>query len=245
MLKMIHLKEIDSTNNYLKRAIACSTNLLEFTTVVANFQTGGRGQRGNGWEAERGKNLLFSTLVYPREVQAKEQFLLSQLISLAVVETLELEGRGFSIKWPNDIYWNDLKIAGILIENNLLGESIQNSVVGVGLNINQKRFSSSLPNPISLSVITGKEYSILSILSSILNKFKELYQQINTVESRNSILLQYKQHLYRREGFHLFEDSNGPFEAQIMDVHLDGKIWLQDTEGNNRGYYFKEVRYLI
>ncbi|MBP9507653.1 MAG: biotin--[acetyl-CoA-carboxylase] ligase, partial [Bacteroides sp.] len=120
---LVHLSETDSTNRYLKQ-LCDQSPVEELTTVVAEFQTSGRGQRGNIWESEAGKNLLFSFVLYPTFLEARRGFLLSQLISLALKEELDQYADGFSIKWPNDIYWHNRKIAGILIENNLIGSSI-------------------------------------------------------------------------------------------------------------------------
>ena len=113
-------KETDSTNNRLAQ-LCDRENIKEFTTLLVDKQTAGKGQRGNSWESAPGMNLTFSTVLYPSALKAREQFTLSMLIALSVYDTLSTYAEGFSIKWPNDIYWKDKKICGILIENELEG----------------------------------------------------------------------------------------------------------------------------
>lgn len=130
------MEETLSTNDHL--AQLCRDNKAEeFYTVVTNYQTDGKGQRGNTWEAERGKNILFSIVIYPTALEAKNQFYLSMLTAVSIVAALEKYTDGFSIKWPNDIYWKEKKIAGILIENEVQGKYIAQSIIGIGLNVNQ------------------------------------------------------------------------------------------------------------
>ena len=163
---LIHIAKADSTNGYLN-ALCEKEKVSELTTVVADFQTAGRGQRGNSWESEYGKNLMFSFVLYPTFLEARKQFLLSQIASLAVKETLDLYIGDVSIKWPNDIYWKDKKICGMLIENDLMGIHISQSIAGVGININQKEFHSSAPNPISIIQIIAEHTRSLSANGSI------------------------------------------------------------------------------
>ena len=140
---LIVLDETDSTNRYISQL--CNNPqkaVAELTTVSAEFQTAGKGQRGNSWEAEKEKNLLFSFVLYPTFLEARCQFILSQIISLSIKEELDRWSDEITIKWPNDIYWNDRKLGGILIENVVQGAVIKASILGVGLNINQKIFYS-------------------------------------------------------------------------------------------------------
>ena len=134
---LIHISETNSTNNYLQ-SLCSKQKVEELTVVVADFQTSGRGQRGNSWESDSGKNLLFSIVIFPEFLEARRQFLISQIISLAIKEELDTYTTDISIKWPNDIYWHDKKIAGILIENVLSGSTFSRAIIGMGLNINQK-----------------------------------------------------------------------------------------------------------
>ena len=124
---LIHISETNSTNSYLQALCSKQQGVAAFTTVVADFQTSGRGQRGNSWESEPKKNLLFSFVLFPDFLEARRQFLISQIVSLAIKEELDSYADDFSIKWPNDIYWKDKKICGMLIENDLMGRNISQS----------------------------------------------------------------------------------------------------------------------
>ena len=140
----IVLAETTSTNTYLA-ALCQKEACAELTTVYSSFQSAGRGQRGNSWESEAGKNLLFSFVVYPEFLETHRQFYLSQVTALALHDVLSSYTEGISIKWPNDIYWKDKKICGTLIENDLTGIHISRSISGTGVNLNQERFLSDAP----------------------------------------------------------------------------------------------------
>lgn len=239
----IHLEETHSTSLYL-RELADKDEIKDFTLVRADYQTAGRGQRGNSWEAEEGKNLLFSFLVRPSFLLARDQFLLSQITSLSIKEELDNYAEGFSIKWPNDIYWNDKKICGMLIENDLSGMYISQSIAGIGININQELFSSSTPNPVSLKQITGQDYDKEEILQKILCRYYRYYQELVKGDTDN-ITDSYQQALFRKEGMHLYSDEDGEFLARITEVEPDGHFVLQDESGKIRRYVFKEVQYII
>ena len=239
-LDIFSLGETDSTSNQVKQYDTGK----EMTVVTAEHQTAGRGQRGNSWESEEGKNLTFSILIHPQNVVASEQFILSQAISLAIIQGLQSLSPGFHIKWPNDIYWNDLKMGGILIENELCGKHIDKCVIGIGMNINQKEFVTNPPNPVSLLQITGNTHSREALLSTWLTRFHELLQQIEAGD-KQPIAAAYHQALYRRTGFHPYRDANGTFWAQIDHVEPWGPIVLKDQEGHLRTYAFKEVKYIL
>ena len=154
---LIILPETDSTNNHLTQLCNEQQSAVrEFTTIIAERQTAGKGQRGNSWESEDCRNITFSFVLYPTFVEARRQFVLSQIVSLSIKEELDEWTEGISIKWPNDIYWNEKKICGILIENDLSGHHIGRSISGIGVNINQETFRSNAPNPVSLKQITGQ-----------------------------------------------------------------------------------------
>ena len=240
--RIIGLKEAGSTNSCLKQ-LCREREVEEFTVLTVENQTAGRGQRGNCWESEPGKNLTFSLLVRPVFLEAREQFLISQIISLSIKEELDRFGEGFTVKWPNDIYWNDLKICGILIENNLSGTVISESIIGACVNLNQHCFSSPAPNPVSLAGITGREHSRGEFLNNILVRFADYYRELRD-GNRRQITAAYDRSLYRRCGFHAYEDSNGRFRAAITGVNPDGVLVLRDTEGVSRRYAFKEVAFV-
>ena len=161
----------------------------------------------------------------------------SMAISLAIVDALGQLVGDLSIKWPNDIYWRNGKLAGILIENTLKGNLIKESVIGVGLNVNQRAFHSDAPNPVSLWQITGQETDRVQLLHSILQAFDKLLGQ--------DVHEQYLLQLYRRKGFHPYADKDGAFMAEIGGVEDDGHLLLNDEDGQQRRYAFKEVQFII
>lgn len=241
---IIHLvDEIDSTNNYMK-SLLLKQKVKEGTIISADFQTGGRGQRGNGWLSEKGKNLLFSIVLYPDTVKANGQFVISQMVSLAVADFLRKYTDGITIKWPNDIYWQDKKICGILIENTLEGDEIKESVCGIGINLNQESFDSSLPNPVSLKQITGEYYEQSIMLEEVRELLFSYYEQLRRGEIQ-IIAENYRDSLFRKTGYHLFNDNTNDFIARIKDVVSDGTLVLQTENGNERRFAFKEVRYVL
>lgn len=241
---IIHLvDEIDSTNNYMK-SLLLKQKVKEGTIISTDFQTGGRGQRGNGWLSEKGKNLLFSIVLYPDTVKANEQFVISQTVSLAVADFLRKYTDGITIKWPNDIYWQDKKVCGILIENTLEGDEIKESVCGIGINLNQESFDSSLPNPVSLKQITGEYYEQSIMLEEVRELLFSYYEQLRRGEIQ-IIAENYRDSLFRKTGYHLFNDNTNDFIARIKDVASDGTLVLQTESGNERRFAFKEMRYVL
>ena len=240
--QIIKLEETRSTNTYLDN-LDVETPQSEGCVVITRTQSAGRGQRGNSWEAEPGQNLTFSYLLRPEAVAAREQFVISQAVSLAVIDVLSRYADGFSVKWPNDIYYQDSKIAGILIEHHLSGMNISRTIVGIGLNINQQQFLSDAPNPISLRQITGEEYRLDEILHEVLQATAIRYAQC--MENRELLQKNYASVLYRKDGFYTYRDADGEFEARIQEVLPDGYLLLIDTAGRVRQYAFKEVAFVI
>ena len=240
---LIHINETNSTNNYLQ-SLCSEQKVEELTVVVADFQTSGRGQRGNSWESAPGKNLLFSTVIFPGFLEARRQFLISQIISLAIKEELDTYTSDISIKWPNDIYWKEKKICGMLIENDLMGRNISQSIVGIGININQEAFHGAAPNPVSIYQITGKQYDIFEILKNIMLRIQSYYCQLKQ-DDTTSIVTRYTESLFRKDGMHRYKDADGEFLAQIVCVEPEGRLILEDEIQTKRGYMFKEVEYLL
>lgn len=245
---LIILEETDSTNNYLTRLCNDQPSPVdELTTVIAERQTAGKGQRGNSWESEEGMNITFSFVLHPTFLEARQQFLLSQIVSLSIKEELDEHADGISIKWPNDIYRNEKKICGILIENDLSGHHIGRSISGIGVNINQEVFRSNAPNPVSLKQITGRHHDRYLILANIMQRVKAYYTLLKTDASAHAphlIAERYAQSLFRRHGYHRYADANGEFLARLLRVEPDGRFILEDREGKERGYLFKEVQYI-
>lgn len=242
--KIIHIAETDSTNRWLTSHGDSPLVSAPFTkgqspceVVWADYQTAGKGQGTNSWESERGKNLLFSILYHPQDIPANRQFQISMAVSLAIADALGEQIGDVSIKWPNDIYWRNAKIGGILIENRLMGQTIKDSIIGVGINVNQRQFHSDAPNPVSLWQIHGHETDRETLLRSILDRFS-LY--INKdVKSR------YVNMLYRRKGFHPYCDKDGAFMAEFKDVEDDGHLVLSKENGQQCRYAFKEIQFVI
>lgn len=240
---LIHISETNSTNSYLQ-TLCVQEKVEELTTVVADFQTSGRGQRGNSWESAPFKNLLFSFVLFPDFLEARRQFLISQIVSLAIKEELDVYTDDISIKWPNDIYWKEKKICGILIENDLMGRNISQSIAGIGININQEAFHSPAPNPVSLYQITGKQYDIFDILKNIMLRVRSYYIRL-LKDDTAFITAQYEKSLFRKEGLHRYKDADGEFLARIVCVEPEGRLILEDEKQTKRGYMFKEVEYLL
>lgn len=215
-----------------------------FVLVTADYQTAGRGQKGTSWEANSGTNLLFGFLFHPEKISATQQFSLSEALALAVAESLSVYTDGISIKWPNDIYWHDRKICGMLLEHDLCGSHIATTLTGVGLNINQKAFRSDAPNPVSLLQITGKETDRSEILQQILSRFVTHYQSLQDGHYEE-LHRQYMQKLYRRSGWYTYHDRSGIFRAEIVEISPLGVLTLCKEDGTLQPYAFKEISYII
>ena len=241
----IKVSQTASTNTYLSRLAA---TLPGGTVIYTPSQTAGRGQKGNSWESEDGKNLTFSMLLKHPPVKARDQFYLSEAASLAVVESLTVEaGDGFTVKWPNDVYWYDKKVCGMLIESSLDGSDIAHSVVGIGINVNQERFLSDAPNPVSLINITGREHDLLSLLKQVCTRIEQLVDALGDDNARESLHRQYMAALYRNDGnLHPFEDASGHrFMASVAGIDPDGTLTLQHEDGTTHDYLFKQVKHII
>lgn len=243
ILNLIAHDELDSTNTYLREEKQ-RKQFPEFTYVTANYQRAGKGQRGNSWESAPHSNLMFSVLLRPECLPMKQHFILSELVSLALLKTLAKYSKHFSIKWPNDLYWKDYKIAGILIENDIEGLSLKESVIGIGLNVNQKEFLSDAPNPISLFQILQKEIDRNTLLQEFHNHLSEEYHRLACGELIE-IADEYQSALYRLGDYYTYADKDGEFEAQIHRVADDGTLYLVDEKGKLRKYLFKEVKYIL
>ena len=247
------IKNTNSTNTLMKELLAKGEWPKDERFICAEYQTAGRGQTGNGWESEGAKNLLCSVLLPPR----KNLFEQNIIVSVAVQRLL---GDDFTIKWPNDIYWRDKKVAGILIENVIIGSEVKYSIAGIGLNVNQTEWLSNAPNPISLKQIDGEERDVKDLMARLLLEMDKAL--------KDDMWGYYKAHLYRKEGFWPFverEVSVEPtmnankeelrvksgelrdafFMARIKDVLPTGEIMLEDKEGKERIYHFKQIRYVV
>lgn len=233
--KVVHIDETESTNRWLK-----NQKSSDVSVVVADYQTAGKGCGSNSWESERGKNLTFSVLLHPEEIPASCQFRISEIVSVALCKVLEQYLSPLTIKWPNDIYVGDRKICGILIENRLQGSSILDSIVGIGLNVNQTVFLSDAPNPVSMKQILGRETDREELLQAFLKELEAVYAM-----DIGPLTADYRQRLYRRDGFFDYQDADGVFKAKLLNVQNDGRLVLLDTDGKARYYAFKEVSFII
>ncbi len=240
----IHLDETHSTNSYLRELITKEKEQPEGTVVVTDYQTAGRGQRGNSWESERGKNLMFSLLLHPDHIPAGKQFILSQLISLAIVTVLQEYDPHFSIKWPNDIYWKEKKIAGMLIEVDITGSMLSNAIAGIGININQTSFKSNAPNPVSLVQITGKKHNLPELLEKLLDRIADEYSGYSP-EKEEEIIQRYKNLLFRNKGVHPYLCEGEIFNASIEGIEANGHLILKKENGSIRSFAFKEISFVI
>lgn len=241
----IKVSQTASTNTYLSRLAA---TLPGGTVIYTPSQTAGRGQKGNSWESEDGKNLTFSLLLKRPPVKARDQFYLSEAAAVAVVEALSAEaGDGFSVKWPNDVYWQDKKVCGMLLENSLDGSDIAHCVVGIGINVNQERFVSDAPNPVSLINITGHEHDLMALLKRVCSRIEQLVGSLGDNNARSSLHQQYMGALYRNDGrLHPYEDNMGhQFMASVANIAPDGTLTLQHQDGTCHDYLFKEVKHVI
>lgn len=238
----IFLTETASTNLYLKQ-LSDSKRQPDETAVVSDYQSAGRGQIGNSWSSEAGNNLTFSILYYPQNLAANKSFLIAEMTALSVKRALDKFVGDIRVKWSNDIYWQDRKICGILIENDISDGLIARSIIGIGLNINQTEFSPELPNPVSLQQITGLTYDRIQILDEIRAAFHSIRQQAET-GGADDVKREYRRSLYRSEGFFTFKDTNGSFEAHIHHIEPDGHLVLERADGTFSRYAFKEVEFL-
>lgn len=238
--KLIRLSETDSTNRYLRDYTPAADEVL--TVCVADYQTAGRGCGSNTWESERGKNLTFSVLTHPTGLAPARQFMLSMAGALALKQVLDSLVDDITLKWPNDIYWRDRKLSGTLIETSVSGSTIRDCIFGIGLNVNQHQFLSDAPNPVSLCQILGHEVATEPLLQHIIESF-EAWMQILADGGEAHILNNYRNSLYRKEGYHRYRDQEGEFEAQFVDIEPDGHLLLKDRQNLLRCYAFKEVMF--
>lgn len=266
-IKIIELDEIDSTNRFLHEYTGEEGELM--TVVICNRQTAGRGNGSNKWESEEGKNLTFSIKFYPVGVPANRQYVLLEAMALAVRGVLANEVksvkswsmledydfmfgrsvasstdcRGFTVKWPNDIYWDDRKISGTLSECEINSNGVKSCIVGTGININQKEFLSDAPNPISLAQIVRRHIPLKRVFSSILEEFERRLAMVNA-GGYDTIHDEYLKVLYRRVGSYGYLDADGKFYARIETVKPGGHLILRRDDGTLSEYEFKQVKFV-
>lgn len=234
--------EIESTNNYAKQMV--SDKPEEGTVVLAHYQFKGRGQQGNFWESEPGENLLFSIIFYPSFLDVAMQFYLSKAVSFALFEYISDVVADVKIKWPNDIYVGNKKIAGILIENAVKGNHLDYSIVGIGLNLNQNKFYSEAPNPVSLAQLTGIEFNKEEQLKKLLKAIEKWYsilqnQQLKEIDSA------YLKNLYAFKQWRKYRVGTKELTGWIKGVGEFGQLQLEFRSGVIKEFMFKEIELVI
>jgi BirA family biotin operon repressor/biotin-[acetyl-CoA-carboxylase] ligase len=237
-MKTIKLQTVYSTNKHASELL--SVGLIKEETVIYTYsQTNGKGLGSNTWHSEDYKNLLFSLVFFPN-LKVDRHFSLSMIVSLAICDYLILKGVKAQIKWPNDIYVENKKIAGMLIENSIYGDTINSSIIGVGLNLNQEIFPPDLPNPISLTNLTSEFYDVeneIDIISKIISDKLREYKKKNFVTIRKI----YLEKLYRLGCMSTFKAGNRIFYGHIENVKRNGQLIVSDLEFEISEYYFKEI----
>jgi BirA family biotin operon repressor/biotin-[acetyl-CoA-carboxylase] ligase len=240
--KKIFFEKVTSTNDVALEQIK-SGIAVHGTVIYAGEQTSGRGQQGNKWVSGYNKNLTVSIILIPASLPAASQFLISKAVSVALVNLLSEYTTGISIKWPNDIYAGNDKIAGILIEHSIKGDRVESSVVGIGLNLNQSEFSSDLPNPVSLGIITGMDFNREIILNKLCRHIDSLYSQVDQGHF-NAVDKDYHNHLYRRGAYFNYRVNGLAIRGIIEGVDEFGRLLLQDEGGSIKAFSFKEIEFI-
>ena len=239
-MHIIKLSATDSTNTYL-RNLCNEENLKDYTVIVTNQQTKGRGQMGSVWESEANKNLIFSVFKDLSEFRIEHSFYLSMIVSLSILDALKLMGiHGLWIKWPNDILSDNKKICGILIENVVKNNKLSSAIIGIGLNVNQLEFN-NLPNAASLKSATGINYNLdellINILGSLTLKFDQ-YKKGEFVEFKQK----YEEVLYRINKPSTFQDKKGKlFQGIIQGVTNSGKLSILLEDNVIKAFDHKEA----
>lgn len=240
--QLLFFENLPSTNTHASFLLK-NSSITEGTIVYTNFQTAGRGQMRNRWESEDGKNLLFSIVLYPSMINPADQFLISMAISLGICDFLKRYISLCTIKWPNDIYVKNDKIAGLLIESSIMKNQIESTIAGIGLNINQDKFLSDAPNPVSLKNINGRKSDLTSCLSEVAADLDERYKQL--MEGKNNIKEDYISQLFRLNEWHEYKDNNGQYSGRIKSISDFGRLQIEMRTGKMKEYSFKEVDFVL
>ena len=240
---LIKLKEVDSTNNFLKELLSKSEPLPEGTVIMADNQFAGRGQLESVWRTQTGKNISTSIYIKPSFLPLNKHFYLNMAVSLAVSDTLSyFIPSGIKVKWPNDMYYYDKKLGGILIENALTGSEIKSSVIGIGLNINQKHFSADISlKATSVIQILHKEVQ-LEVIMEKLFAFMEKYYLILKTGKYSILHKSYLERLYNFEMSGFYKQDGEVFEGTIIGIEENGRL-MMNVNGTQRSFNFKEIEF--
>ena len=241
---LVTIKQVDSTNSFLKKLLSNSKPVPEGTVIMAEEQYAGRGQQQNTWHSEPGKNLTFSLLLKPHFLPVDAQFDLNRAVSLGVYDALYLLlGSELKIKWPNDIYYADRKLGGMLIENTIQGGQLKDSVIGIGLNINQENFPPGASNATSVKQILQKDYDLTRLLSEICKQLEVYYLKLKAGQVdfvRNT----YLSRLYWLNEVKSFESNGRVFNGIVKNVLPNGLLLIEDTNGQQMEFNLKELEFL-
>jgi BirA family biotin operon repressor/biotin-[acetyl-CoA-carboxylase] ligase len=241
---IIRLNNVDSTNNYAKSLLKQNKSVAEGTVIIAESQEHGRGQYGNSWVSEPGKNLTFSIILIPKFLRANEQFLLSQAVSLAIVECLKKHvSLPVTIKWPNDILIEKKKVCGILIESNIVKDHLNESIVGIGLNVNQHNFPDNVLHATSLINISQQVIDLEKLLFQILSSIEKYYLLLRKGK-KDFIAEQYLQHLFQYKTIADYSISDEKVQGIIEGVNQLGQLEMT-IDGENKVYNNKEIEFLL
>ncbi len=241
-MDIVYFDEVASTNTYLAEHAA---QFSMPTMIVARNQTSGRGQRGNKWESEPGKNITFSAIWKPEKFPARNQFFISEATALAIVDVLASRSIEAQVKWPNDIYVDNRKICGILIEHSLIGSNIRHSIIGAGLNVNQTIFRSDAPNPVSMWQLSGQTYDIDDLLVDIADALDYALEALTSDGNSDKLHARFMRSLWRGNGAKCrYRDvaTGESFHAVIAGIEPMGHLLLDDGDRIRR-YAFKEVEF--
>lgn len=242
-----HLNTIGSTNSYVRDEAARlweTAGDVQAVVVYTDEQTAGRGQRGNSWLSSAGENLLMSIVVRPAALPVVSQFALSQAIALSVRAAMSYLGIDVVLKWPNDIYTGNRKLAGILVELDCCGKFVEQAVIGVGLNVNQVQFDAMDKVPVSMKMLTGETYDVENVMGVLLDAFSYYYSLLQRGDY-TVLAAEYKRHLLGYKTTLRYRVAASLFDAVIYDVESDGRICLRCADGTTAVYAFKEVELVI
>jgi BirA family biotin operon repressor/biotin-[acetyl-CoA-carboxylase] ligase len=239
---IISLNSVSSTNNYASQLLS-ENKIVEETVITAYKQEHGRGQQDNIWESEPGKNLTFSLVLSTNFIEAKNQFVLSQAISLAIIDFLRLYKLKAKIKWPNDIYINENKIAGILIENSVIDTTLLHSIIGIGLNVNQETFEENISDGVSMKTLLFKEFVLQEVLDNLLNCIKNWVEYLKT-NNYTDLKKEYLDNLHRYGEKKMFSSNAVDFYGTITDVEETGELVILAGDGRKLKFMFKEIQFI-
>ena len=242
MGQQLYFLPICPSTNTEAQQLLIKNEATEGCTVVADHQTAGRGQRGNTWEAEAGKNITLSVILKPKFLAIKQQFYLNMAVSLAVLDLLrELGIEKAQVKWPNDLYFEDRKLGGILIENSINTHSLQHSIVGIGLNVNQQEFG--LGTATSVAKALGYTLELRQTTNRLLELLEKRYLELRNGKTAK-LKYEYLQALYRYQELHPYKVDNELVEGVIMGVNEEGQLAME-VNGQLRFFGFKEIAFVI